>query len=82
MSLQHKLDKLKAEFESTAPAEALALIHRATQDQLASDIMAGVAKAGDRAPDFTLPDIHGNTVDTADLRRKGPVVVGFYRGIW
>lgn len=82
MSLQNKLEALKSEFESTAPPEALALIHRAKEDLLASGILAGVAKVGGKAPDFALPDTHGNTVDSATLRQKGPLVVGFYRGIW
>jgi peroxiredoxin Q/BCP len=33
---------------------------------------------GDQAPDFTLPDQHGNPVRFADLLGKGPVVVFFY----
>lgn len=33
--------------------------------------------AGDRAPDFSLPDAHGNTVSLADYRGKN-VVVYFY----
>jgi thioredoxin-dependent peroxiredoxin len=35
-------------------------------------------KAGDRAPDFTLPDADGSQVSLAALLAEGPVVVYFY----
>jgi cytochrome oxidase Cu insertion factor (SCO1/SenC/PrrC family) len=36
----------------------------------------------ERAPAFALPDQHGNQVELAKLRERGPVVVVFYRGHW
>jgi len=56
MSLQDKLDNRRKEFESSAPPEKLAIMHRATNDLRHSGIMEQVLKAGDRAPDFALPD--------------------------
>ncbi len=82
MSLQEQLDELKSQFESTAPPEALAIMHRATDELLESDIMNGVLKTGERAPDFSLTDHNGNQISASDLLAKGPLVVGFYRGIW
>ncbi len=82
MSLQEKLDDMRKQFESSAPPEALAVMHRAAEDLLGSGIMRRVVKAGDRAPDFTLPDEHGNMVASSELLNKGPLVVGFYRGVW
>jgi peroxiredoxin Q/BCP len=35
-------------------------------------------KAGDRAPDFTLPDQDGNEVSLASLLTDGPLVLYFY----
>ena len=35
-------------------------------------------KAGDPAPDFALPDQHGNTVRLSDRLADGPVVLFFY----
>ncbi len=34
------------------------------------------------APNFELPDAQGNLVSLANLLKKGPVVVTFYRGSW
>ncbi len=82
MSLQTKLDKMREQFESTAPPEALAVMHRATNDLLASDTMDDVLKNGERAPEFSLTDQHDNRISASALLSKGPLVVSFYRGVW
>jgi peroxiredoxin Q/BCP len=35
-------------------------------------------KAGDRAPDFTLPDTEGKPVTLSKLLAEGPVILAFY----
>ena len=45
--------------------------------------VAGTAKrAGDLAPDFTLPDASGKDVTLSGLLKNGPVVLTWYRGNW
>jgi hypothetical protein len=39
-------------------------------------------KAGQRAPNFELPDMSGNRVSLAQLRASGPLALIFYRGLW
>lgn len=82
MSLQDKLDDRRKNFESSAPPEKLAIMHRATNDLRLSGIMERVLKTGDRAPNFSLPDENGNLVGSLELLKKGPLVVSFYRGAW
>ena len=82
MGLQEKLKAKKEEFESSAPKEALEVMHRATEDLKESDIMSRVKKEGDDAPDFSLKNAHGETVRLEDRLSEGPVVLGFYRGRW
>lgn len=82
MGLQDKLDDMRRTFESSAPPEALAVMHRATKDLRSSGIMERALKVGDRAPEFALPNINGNSIDSATLLGKGPMVVSFYRGVW
>jgi hypothetical protein len=82
MSLQDKLDEVKKQFESSAPVEALTVMHRATEDLRNSGIMERILKVGGRAPEFTLPDIQGQTARSAELLGRGPLVVSFYRGVW
>ena len=82
MSLQTKLDTIREQFESTVPPEALAVMHRATNDLLASGIMDGVLNTGDRAPAFSLTDQDNNVVPASALLSRGPLVISFYRGVW
>jgi hypothetical protein len=82
MKLQAKLDNIREQFESNAPQEALAIMHRATDDLLASGIMDGVLKVGDRSPDFSLTDHNGELISASALLSKGPLVISFYRGVW
>lgn len=82
MALKEKLDKLKAGFEAKAPKDALAIMHRATDDLRGSGIMGQVLKIGDKAPEFELKNADGNMIRSTDLLSSGPVVLSFYRGRW
>lgn len=39
-------------------------------------------KAGDKAPDFSLPNGDDQQVKLSDYTARGPVVLIFYRGFW
>ncbi len=55
----------------------------AEADMLATrSIGTGAPAVGAPAPDFTLPDAHGEDVTLSTLLAKGPIVVVFYRGAW
>lgn len=82
MSLQEKLDSIRAQSANRIPPETRAVMHRSVEDVRASGIVSRVPKAGDRAPDFTLPDTAGRPVSLKDLLAKGPVVLSFFRGRW
>ena len=82
MSLQARLDRIRVGFERQAPPEALATMHRATDDLRASGLMDGVIGEGRQAPDFTLDDSRGTPTALAEVRSKGPVVLTFFRGDW
>jgi peroxiredoxin len=87
MSLQEKLNAFKADFEAGKPPynvshSVIDIMHRATAELVASGAAGRALKAGDQAPVFTLNDPDGNAVSSADLLKKGPLVIGFYRGVW
>lgn len=82
MPLQDTLDAMRASFESKLPPEIVNTMHHATEELLQSGVMDRVLKVGDQAPQFSLPDHNGDIVDSADLLSQGPLVVGFYRGVW
>ena len=82
MSLQEKLDAAKAKSKDRIPAPFQAVMARATEDLRHSGILDRMAKAGDTAPNFALPNIDGAIIDSQQLLERGPLVVSFYRGIW
>ncbi|MDB5393333.1 MAG: alkyl hydroperoxide reductase/Thiol specific antioxidant/Mal allergen [Rhodospirillales bacterium] len=87
MSLQDRLDAFKADFEGgkppyNAPPEAIAIMHRATDELIASGQAARTKQIGDKAPEFELVDPDGRSVRSADLLMQGPLVLTFYRGVW
>ncbi len=82
MNLQDKLNALKANFEEQAPKEALAIMHRATDNLRKSGILNRVLKAGDTMPEFELENAQGNRVRSKDILAKNKMVLSFYRGKW
>ncbi|MCC8952292.1 AhpC/TSA family protein [Bradyrhizobium sp. Pear77] len=87
MSLQAKLDAFKADFGAgkppySVPRAFIETMHRATAELVASGAAQRAKKAGDVAPAFSLRDPDGNIVNSADLLKRGPLVLSFYRGVW
>ena len=64
------------------PKSALAVMDAETSRLAASDLVAHALKVGDPAPDFILPDAHGEPVRLRALLNQGPVAIVFYRGGW
>ncbi len=82
MGLQQQLDAFRAEFAHRAPAGRPALYEAKINELRASFALETAIRAGDKAPDFTLPDAQGKTVSLGTLLEAGPAVVTFYRGGW
>jgi peroxiredoxin len=87
MSLQAKLDAFKVDFEAgkppyNVPRSVIETMHRATAELIESGAASRAKKAGDVAPPFSLKDPEGNMVNSAELLRRGPLVLSFYRGVW
>jgi hypothetical protein len=82
MALQEKLDTLREASKTRIPPEAQAIMQRSITDLRASGIMNRVARVGQKAPGFTLPDAADRPVSLDELLTRGPVVLSFYRGRW
>ena len=82
MALSERLDAIREAGKARIPPEARAVMERSVADLRASGITSRIAKVGQRAPDFTLPDHAGNEVRLSALLARGPVVLSFYRGRW
>jgi len=62
MSLKTELDALRADFMAKASPEVREAMARADAELAASGIAQRALKAGDRVPDFQLPDVRGDYV--------------------
>lgn len=82
MELEQQLAAFRAQFARTAPAGRPALYEAKIEELRASFTLEAAIGTGGQAPDFALPDVHGNAVSLSGLLRRGPAVVTFYRGGW
>ncbi len=82
MTLSDQLTALKEKSRDRIPAESRAIMERAVDDLRRSGALDRVAKVGERAPAFTLPNAAGHPVSLADRVARGPVVLSFFRGRW
>jgi hypothetical protein len=82
MNLKQRLEAIKPAAETRIPAEARAIMHRATEDLCRSGIVNRVVRVGQKAPTFDLVNQRWDHVNSEGLLTKGPLVVSFYRGVW
>lgn len=82
MSLQDRLNALRASFEATQPKQTLDIMHGATEALRRSGILTRTLKVGDPAPEFVLPNAAEQAVASRILLDRGPLVISFYRGRW
>jgi hypothetical protein len=82
MGLQDRLDAIREGSKTRVPPETRAVMQRNIEELRASGITERVARVGQPAPDFTLPNAAGGSVSLPELRARGPVVLSFYRGRW
>jgi hypothetical protein len=80
VELQQKLDGFRANFETDMRRKTI-LDHEALRVKHAG-VEEHALKAGQRAPDFELPDMAGHQVSLAQLHADGPLALVFYRGLW
>lgn len=81
-TLQTRLDEQRRVSAEKRPPEVTTTIGRAIEGLRESGIADRALRVGDRAPDFTLPSVHGEQVALSDLLARGPVALAFYRGGW
>jgi peroxiredoxin len=81
-TLQQDLAAFKGEFMAKLPKDKADIMARADADLAATSILAMALKAGDKAPDFTLPAACGLKVSLYETLKNGPAIIVFYRGGW
>ena len=81
-TLAERIQTQLAEMLPRISAEDLEIMQSVTRDLIDQGLSRRAVQPGDTAPDFTLPTPDGREISLEDLRRKGPVVLNFYRGAW
>ena len=82
MALAEQLAKLKEASKGRMPADKRAIMERATADLRQSGIVGRAIKVGDRLPPFALRNQRDETVQSADILSRGPLVLTVFRGVW
>jgi len=82
MSLKNEIESLKAKFLPQVPDKIKESMRKAQDDLRKLRLAERALGTGDIAVDFTLPNAKGEPVSSESLRKDGPLVLNFYRGIW
>ena len=81
-SVQKQLDQYAQDFAEKVPEEIRDAMEAAGQSVAAFVSNLTVVDVNADAPNFSLPDATGKTVELGQLLKDGPVVLSFYRGGW
>src|SRR5579863_336187 len=76
------LSERKELAEKYAPAETREIYARVVQELKDKQTSAHALRVGDPAPEFELNDHNGKLVSSAELLKKGRLVICFIRGRW
>lgn len=79
--MRREFDEYIKKFKASKPEEIQQKMQDAITELEASDEGNGLKK-GAKAPNFTLPDATGKSVELYDQLKQGPVILTFYRGNW
>jgi peroxiredoxin len=81
-TLAEAIDRYETQKRDRVPGEILDTMARATEGLKASRIEDRAVGAGDRMPDFELPNQHGDLRRFSDYLKESPVILNLYRGGW
>ena len=76
------MDDAKEKALEYAPDEVKEALMKAQLNLAASGLIDRAKKEGAFAPDFSLPNAKGATINLKSEFAKGPVILKFYRGGW
>lgn len=82
MSLREDISKLIEQSSKNIPQETLNAMSADTERLKQSGIIDKSLKTGDKMPSFSLPNVKGETISSAEFLASGPLVLSFYRGGW
>ena len=82
MSLKAQIDAYNVQKDAKLPADVLALMNTTNEELIAQHIKDNALQIGQKVQNFSLANHNGENIELADLLKKGPVIISFYRGGW
>ncbi|MBB1338806.1 peroxiredoxin-like family protein [Pseudoalteromonas sp. SR44-2] len=82
MSLKAQIDAYNVQKDAKLPADVLALMNTTNEELIAQHIKDNALQIGQKVEIFSLANHNGENIELADLLKKGPVIISFYRGGW
>ena len=82
MSLKAQIDAYNVQKDAKLPADVLALMNTTNEELIAQHIKDNALQIGQKVENFSLVNHNGENIELADLLKKGPVIISFYRGGW
>lgn len=82
MSLKAQIDAYNVQKDAKLPADVLALMNTTNEEPIAQHIKDNALQIGQKVENFSLANHNGENIELADLLKKGPVIISFYRGGW
>ena len=82
MNLTQELNAFKEKFKASQPEEIKAVMTQATTDLINTQLAEKSLGAGEKIPNFSLPNAVGEKVSLDSLLDQGVLVISFYRGGW
>ena len=80
--LQEQIQVFQEEMLPKIPKSILDIFAQTTAELVRSGIAEHALHEGNKAPNFSLPNVRGEQVRFSEVLQKGPAVVTFYRGGW
>jgi peroxiredoxin len=81
-TLKAALDERRELMRKYVPPDIQAQNRHAVEELRASGLADKILPIGAIAPIFALPDSQGQTVNSAEMLARGPLIVVFFRGRW
>ena len=82
MSLKAQIDAYNVQKDAKLPADVLALMNTTNEELIAQHIKDNALQISQKVENFSLTNHNGENIELADLLKKGPVIISFYRGGW
>ena len=82
MSLAESMAAIREMAKERVPEEDRKLMARATEELQKSGQVEKALQRGDTLPPFSLENVEGEQLSSANLLGKDPLVISFYRGNW